>query len=723
MSLDHKPSAPESAAPAAPAPAAPTVGASPATIYRSTAPGGGGGGGGAAVDRALGNAGGGAAHPSGAQIHTDEAANAAANELGAQAFTAGKDVYFAVGQYNPGTPQGDALINHELEHVAQGQGVAPPTPGNFKVSSPNDAAEHAATAAESGGGGGGGKAAAGTIHRKVTPSGGSTPAPVGTSTAPSGPPPAAPTGPAGTGPAGATPAGPTPPEPLQEFFDALAAHNVAAATAKWAAVPAADKGKMRAKGVKAYPGGLKADPVESIIDIMGKDGLPILREVKAAFDKVTYVDAILNDTAHGAAYWMPALKANAVYNAWFTTMPSHGALTDPRAKKLDGWMTASSSVADARQVFEHAYPKLMDASYLPTGLKTAAWGIDDIKRSWTSLNSKLPVAHVNTIAGGFNLGTDEKLFHTAWTPLGFGWHDPGANVVVMPKASSLPNGNGTGHDMTGGDLSGVKVTNTKDDPKLSHWDGTMLHEIGHGVGSKTDGNTFAQTHGDWKGGMAIDAWSKHLFDDAAATKALPTPPPKKVLAAADARAFLAAEVGGGAALPAGWTRPAVVAFINAHYANEKLTKYWTKVKGGTEAYYVDANNHDGDRTYVWLQRGGLGYSSYKKEISDNKVSWYSLSSTVEWFAEQYTNYYRTNKTGAGADATTKAKLDAIDKMDATATGGLQAPASPGGAASGGAAPGGATPDAGEKGGGAAPQVSDADAVNKAAAARIRRMSF
>ncbi len=41
-------------------------------------------------------------------------------------------------------------------------------------------------------------------------------------------------------------------------------------------------------------------------------------------------------------------------------------------------------------------------------------------------------------------------------------------------------------------------------------------------------NTFAQKHGDWTGGLGWDAWSKNLFDDAAAAKAVPDPPPKAV---------------------------------------------------------------------------------------------------------------------------------------------------------------------------------------------------
>lgn len=221
----------------------------------------------------------------------------------------------------------------------------------------------------------------------------------------------------------------------------------------------------------------------------------------------------------------------------------------------------------------------------------------------------------------------------------------------------------------------------------------------------------------------MDAWSKNLFDDAAATAALPTPPPKTVLPAAAARLFLAAEIAtpGAGALPAGWLRKDVEAFITAHYAAQKLTGYWNKRKMNTAEYQADADNFNGDRTYVWLSRGGLNYTSYKKEITTNKVSWYSISSTVEWFAEQYANYYRTNKSGAGADAATKAKLEAIDKMDSTATGGLSAPpatVSPGADGKGGG--GGGAAGGGAAAGGAAPEVDTSAAAIRA---RVHRMNF
>lgn len=57
------------------------------------------------------------------RIHKDSNADKLANQLGAQAFTVGKDIYFGAGRYDPGTTLGQKLIGHELTHVVQQGGV------------------------------------------------------------------------------------------------------------------------------------------------------------------------------------------------------------------------------------------------------------------------------------------------------------------------------------------------------------------------------------------------------------------------------------------------------------------------------------------------------------------------------------------------------------------------------------------------------------------------
>ncbi|HKG25413.1 MAG TPA: DUF4157 domain-containing protein, partial [Thermomicrobiales bacterium] len=53
------------------------------------------------------------------RIHRDGMADTLASGLSARAFTVGSHIAFAAGEHQPGTPVGDALIAHELAHVAQ----------------------------------------------------------------------------------------------------------------------------------------------------------------------------------------------------------------------------------------------------------------------------------------------------------------------------------------------------------------------------------------------------------------------------------------------------------------------------------------------------------------------------------------------------------------------------------------------------------------------------
>jgi hypothetical protein len=56
---------------------------------------------------------------SGVRIHDDPQAQAAAASVQAHAFTLGRDIAFAAGQYAPGSVAGLRLLAHELAHVAQ----------------------------------------------------------------------------------------------------------------------------------------------------------------------------------------------------------------------------------------------------------------------------------------------------------------------------------------------------------------------------------------------------------------------------------------------------------------------------------------------------------------------------------------------------------------------------------------------------------------------------
>jgi hypothetical protein len=96
---------------------------------------------------------------SGVRVHTGSESALAAEQLGARAFTSGAEVHFGLGQYAPGTKEGDRLLAHELTHTVQAQrsGVqrkAKPEAGDqagadgddqgVEVSQPNDPAEQEA---------------------------------------------------------------------------------------------------------------------------------------------------------------------------------------------------------------------------------------------------------------------------------------------------------------------------------------------------------------------------------------------------------------------------------------------------------------------------------------------------------------------------------------------------------------------------------------------------
>jgi Domain of unknown function (DUF4157) len=73
------------------------------------------------------------------RVHTDDTADALASSVSARAFATGTDVYFAAGEYAPGSSDGQRLLAHELTHVAQQRGA--PASGSLEVSQPTDALE------------------------------------------------------------------------------------------------------------------------------------------------------------------------------------------------------------------------------------------------------------------------------------------------------------------------------------------------------------------------------------------------------------------------------------------------------------------------------------------------------------------------------------------------------------------------------------------------------
>jgi uncharacterized protein DUF4157 len=79
------------------------------------------------------------------RVHTDPGADDLARSVSARAFTTGSDVFFASGEYRPGSSEGDRLLAHELTHVIQQRGAT--ASGPLQVSAPGDPIEVAADAA------------------------------------------------------------------------------------------------------------------------------------------------------------------------------------------------------------------------------------------------------------------------------------------------------------------------------------------------------------------------------------------------------------------------------------------------------------------------------------------------------------------------------------------------------------------------------------------------
>jgi hypothetical protein len=86
---------------------------------------------------------------SGVRIHTDGMAHSKAREVNAHAFAVGRHIFFGPGEYQPGTPDGDRLIAHELTHVVQyNENRLGQLPGDRDVSLPTDRTEVEAYATE-----------------------------------------------------------------------------------------------------------------------------------------------------------------------------------------------------------------------------------------------------------------------------------------------------------------------------------------------------------------------------------------------------------------------------------------------------------------------------------------------------------------------------------------------------------------------------------------------
>jgi hypothetical protein len=73
------------------------------------------------------------------RVHTDSTAAALTRAVSARAFATGTDIFFAPGEYQPGTSAGRELIAHEVAHTDQQRGA--PLSGPLVVSNPGEPLE------------------------------------------------------------------------------------------------------------------------------------------------------------------------------------------------------------------------------------------------------------------------------------------------------------------------------------------------------------------------------------------------------------------------------------------------------------------------------------------------------------------------------------------------------------------------------------------------------
>jgi hypothetical protein len=624
------------------------------------------------VDRALETLGAGELHPSGATLHTDAVAADAAAAIGANAFTAGQDVFFGAGHYQPGTSEGDRIIQHELAHVAQAKGVAPPTPGNFTIASTSSREEvaargasdigHAPVHVDSGG------AAPATIFRDVDTTGTAmqnlmTPwlgaegaadfgATIGTA--------------ANIGESGKD----KDKDALQAFRYAVLGGNVADIEAKWKNLKAAEKRQLREE----------TDTILRMLQVWGPDAMKALPAIGVS------VGADPRFSQH--IMWqsnVPDWKAKMTANQWSQFIhagPKKEQLDDKSRQGLAQAVKIAGGDGNAKHIFEKAFPTLQHDPKLAetdtTNVKVKQWNSERIARLFELLaQGMMPINHILAATGGFLLVTQQRTRNHntdpwgSWESMDFAWWQPWNSVIVFPESSTGATQGGVGHGMVGGQgaQSAAPVGPS------THLQTSALHEIGHAVGDNIRGHIWASS------GAAPPKWTKppdteikamwnssDNVEPGGTAKKLPEADAKNVLYEwATTR---------NKTPPAGWTAADLDYALDTQYFKQPLYNLARSAQLGDNAYWRPVK-HAG-HYYAYLTRWDFAIGKYTEDAYNSKVSWYSLSSPNEWFAEQYVQYHITRGAGTGMDATTLAYMKDLDKATMAAPGSDPAvPATPG----------------------------------------------
>lgn len=393
----------------------------------------------------------------------------------------------------------------------------------------------------------------------------------------------------------------------------------------------------------------------------------------------------------GFPHWFDLLAevGGTLMASFMAYLPARDALDDKALAKLDRIILDVSNPSMLKPLFERVYVPLSDASYDPTQMKAAPWHVDQIHRLYRVLRAHLPVAHVRAVRS-FHIAT-EKFVDNKWKKVGYAWWTSTGYVALPEKSSNTKEGDKRDHDMTGGSRAHADPSTPKGKEKekgvMDHFEVSALHEVGHAVGDRLGGHDWASSYPyvDWQTQLTSDAWSKGLWgnDTSLSVRAKHRAKNGQVIASADARQFLANGLLGNKTLPKGWEDEDDDTFLEAldkQYGDQPLVKVyknWQKQTKKEDWYKFSATDNFGSdgRVYVYLTRNNRGFSSYTQQAFKQKVSWYSMASPHEWFAEQYAHYYRTGKTGEGLETGVAKKLAELDVQ--TPTEPAQAPASAG----------------------------------------------
>lgn len=388
------------------------------------------------------------------------------------------------------------------------------------------------------------------------------------------------------------------------------------------------------------------------LDFAGRDAL--VAEIVAGPQLGQYVDAMFHQSDSLAA-------------SFLIHLPPHGELTGADKRALGRIITGASSVDAARFAFGRLHGgNPLDASYEPETLHTRAWTQEALEGVHLILIAHDGQEHIRSVTSWY-IGYEykEEADQPDFEPLGFAWYSQGR--VVLPEGS-LATGGGSTHSMVGGSNAHTDPGQTKNKSpgSLTHLQVSVLHEVGHGVGDALGGHAWARSHPfvGWQTGMDPDAWSAALWgDDDALTEASRIKVPAEDLPASrDVRIYMATSLRGAAVLPPGWDKLRMEGLIGLCYADQPLTRYWKAalMDRDNSFKFAGSQNYGQDgRVYVWLSRGNSGLASYTQAAHKSKVSWYSLASPNEWFAEEYVAYYHNQPRGTGLDAGTRAKLDEL----------------------------------------------------------------